>query len=174
MFKKILCPFAIIAMFMTSGLSIAQGADGAQKVAVVNLQAAMLSSEYGKSEMAKLEESSDYSELITEFEGLRADLQALDSEASSNSSKWDAERIAEYQKQRQFLQADLELNGRKIQTDQQAVVQSIYTAMNQPALEALQELIQEESITLLLKADSVYHATVEHDLTQKLALKLGQ
>ena len=173
MFKKILCLSAAIAILVTSGALFAQDA-GSQKVAVVNIQAAMLSSEYGQAEMAKLEKSADYSALITEFEGLRADLQALDSEASANSSKWDAERIAEYQKQRQFLQADLELNGRKIQTDQQAAVQSIYAAMNQPAQEALQELIAEESVTLLLKAEAVYHATVEHDLTQKLALKLGK
>ena len=173
MFKKSLCLIATVALMTWSGALFAQDAP-AQKVAVVNIQAAMLSSEYGQAEMAKLEESEAYSVLITEFEGLRADLQALDSEAAANSSKWDAERIAEYNKQRQFLQADLELNGRKIQADQQAAVQSIYAAMNQPAQEALQELITEESITLLVKAEAVYHATIAHDLTQKLALKLGK
>jgi len=143
------------------------------KIAVVNLQGAILSSEYGQAEMAKLEASPAYSALITEFEGLRADLQALDVDAQAKSGNWDADQVAEYNKQRQFLQADLELNGRKIQADQQAAVQNINAAMNQRAQAALQELIEEEAITLLLKEDSIYHATELHDITQKLALKLG-
>lgn len=166
--RKIIGVFTALLVLSFSTVSLAQ-----EKIAVVNIQGAILSSAYGKAEMAKLESSSAYSALITEFEGLRADLQALDSDAQANSGSWGAEQVAEYNKQRQFLQADLELNGRKIQTDQQAAVQSINAAMNQRAQIALQELIAEESITLLLKEDSVYHATAVHDITQKLALKLG-
>ena len=168
MFRKTIGVSAVLLALSFSATSFAQ-----QKIAVVNIQAAILQSAFGKAEMEKLESSTAYSSLITEFEGLRADLQALDAEAQSNSTKWDAERIAEYNKQRQFLQADLELNGRKIQTDQQAAVQSINAAMNQRAQTSLLELVEEESITLLLKEDSVYHATTAHDITQKLALKLG-
>lgn len=168
MCRKFIGVFGAVFLLAVSATTLAQ-----EKIAVVNIQAAILQSAYGKAEMAKLESSSAYTALITEFEGLRADLQALDSEAQGNASSWDAERLAEYNKQRQFLQADLELNGRKIQADQQAAVQSINAAMTQRAQAALQELIEEESITLLLKEDSVYHATTVHDITQKLALKIG-
>ena len=169
MFRKTVGGFVALSLLMLSITSLAQ-----QRIAVVNLQAAILSSEYGQAEMAKLEASSAYANLITEFEGLRADLQALDVEAQANSGDWDADRLAEYNKQRQFLQADLELNGRKIQADQQAAVQNINAAVNQRAQVALQELIEEDSITLLLKEDAVYHATEVHDITQKLAEKLGK
>ena len=168
MYKKTIGVVAAVFAVTFSSALLAQ-----DRIAVVNIQGAILSSAYGQAEMAKLEESTAYSALITEFEGLRADLQALDSDAQANSENWDAERVAEYNKQRQFLQADLELNGRKIQADQQAAVQNINAAMNQRAQTALQELIEEESITLLLREDSVYHATQVHDITQKLALKLG-
>ena len=168
MLRKTIGALVSISVLACSGGLLAQ-----DKIAVVNIQGAILASAYGQAEMTKLEASTAYAALITEFEGLRADLQALDTDAQANSESWDAERIAEYNKQRQFLQADLELNGRKIQADQQAAVQNINAAMNQRAQIALQELIQEESITLLLKEDSVYHATQVHDITQKLALKLG-
>lgn len=145
-----------------------------EKIAVINLQGAILQSDFGKSEILKLEKSAAYSQLISEFEGLRADLQALDTEAQANTAKWGAERVAEYNKQRQFLQADLELNVKKRRADQQAVIQSIYAAMGQKAQSALGELIESESITLLLAQEAVIHASPIHDLTSKLAEKLSK
>lgn len=165
MYKKIVFG-ALFAVLATT--SVAQ-----EKIAVVNFQAAILGSEYGQAELKKLEDSSEFSALVTEFEGLRADLQALESNAQANASKWDEDEVAEFTRQRQFLQADLETNGKKIQSDQQTAIQAIYQVMDQPAQLALKELIEEESVTLLLNEEAVRFATSLHDLTEKLAQKLN-
>lgn len=146
----------------------------AQNIAVVNIQAAILESEYGKSELAKLETNDDYAALVTEAQTLIADVQALDKDAQSNSGKWSQEQLADYNKQRQFLTADLQLNQQKIQAERERVVRQINAAMNQPALEALQSLVDEEGISLLLKESAVYHATDAHNVTSKLAAKLSK
>ena len=64
MFRKTVGGFVALSLLMLSITSLAQ-----QRIAVVNLQAAILSSEYGQAEMAKLEASSADANLITEFEG---------------------------------------------------------------------------------------------------------
>jgi len=45
--------------------------------------------------------------------------------------------------------------------------------MNQRALIALQALVDEMEITLLLQESAVYHATEEHNVTSQLAAKLN-
>ena len=168
MFKSILGGIFIVAA-MT--LSVAAKAE---KIAVVNIQAAILESSLAQQELQRLEQDETYSALVIEAQTLLADVQALDKDAQTNSSGWDQDQLAEYNKQRQFLTADLQLNNQKIQAEREAVVRQINATMNQPALVALQELVDEEGITLLLQESAVYHATDEHNVTAKLAAKLSQ
>ena len=168
MFKLLTHSALFVAAMMISLVS------QAQNIAVVNIQAAILESSYGKSELAKLEEDADYAALVTEAQTLIADVQALDKDAQSNGSNWSQDQLNDYNKQRQFLTADIQLNQQKIQAEREQVVRQINAAMNQPALEALQALVEEEGISLLLKENSVYHATDAHNVTSKLAAKLSK
>lgn len=145
----------------------------AQKIAVVNIQAAILESDYGQEELAKLENREEYAELVSESQSLIADVQALDGDAQANGNNWNQEQLSEYNRQRQFLTEDLQVNNQRIQSEREAVVRRINQAMNQRALTALQELIEEEGVTLLLQESAVYHATEEHNITSQLAAKLN-
>jgi len=71
------------------------------------------------------------------------------------------------------LTADLQLNNQKIQSEREAVYRQINQAMYQRALTALQALVDEMEITLLLQESAVYHATEEHNVTSQLAAKLN-
>ena len=148
-------------------------AAAAEKISVVDIQTAILKSEYGKQELDKLKEDPEVSELVAEVDVLAADLQALDKDAQSNNAKWGADKVAEYQKKRQFLVADLQLNQQKIQAEQKQVVQEINAVMNDAARQALEELVAEEGITLLLNKNTVLLVTTAHDITDKLAAKLA-
>ena len=141
---KLLTSGAVLLAAVTFSIS-----SQAESIAVVNIQAAILESNFGKAELAKLEENADYSALVTEAQTLIADVQALDKDAQSNSSKWSQDQLADYNKQRQFLTADLKLNQQKIQAEREQVVRQINAAMNQPALEALQTLVDEEGLSLI-------------------------
>ena len=166
---KLLTSGAVLAAAMALSLTVQ-----AQNIAVVNIQVAILESGYGKAELAKLEKNADYAALVTEAQTLVADVQALDKDAQTNSSKWSQEQLADYNKQRQFLTADLKLNQQKIKAEQDQVVGQINATMEKPALEALKTLVDEEGISLLLKSNSVYHAADAHDVTSKLAAKLSE
>lgn len=149
-------------------------ASHAQNIAVVNIQAAILESAYAKSEIAKLEANPSFSSIANEYQTLVADIQALDADANANNQNWSQEQLADYNKQRQFLAADLNLNQEKLQREQSVLLEQIELAMNEPVRTALGQLIEEEGITMLLRDTAVYQATPLHDITLKLIEKLNQ
>jgi outer membrane protein len=159
-------------LIVVGALCLSAGAS-AQKIAVVNIQAAILESDYAQTRLTELENKPEYAELVSESQSLVADVQALDNDAQANGNSWSQEQLTEYNRQRQFLTEDLQLNNQRIQSERETVVRRINQAMNQRALTALQELVEEEGVTLLLQESAVYHATDEHNITQKLAAKLN-
>lgn len=167
MYKKL-----ISSLIFTMSLCLSVFAN-AQKIAVVNIQAAIIESDYAQAELAKLESNPSYAALVTESQSLIADVQALDNDAQANGNSWSQAQLSEYNKQRQFLTADLQLNNQKIQSEREAVVRQINQEMNQRALAALQALVDETEITLLLQEGAVYLATEEHNFTSQLAAKLN-
>ena len=120
-----------------------------------------------------MENRTEYAELVSESQSLIADVQALDNDAQANGNNWSQEQLSEYNRQRQFLTEDLQVNNQRIQSEREAVVRRINQAMNQRALTSLQELIEEEGVTLLLQESAVYHATEEHNITPQLTAKLN-
>ena len=73
-----------------------------------------------------------------------------------------------------YVKADAELAFQKIKAEGQQIEQSIYNQLAPLATLALQEIIKEESITLLLRAESVLHVAPELTITAKLAERIDQ
>ena len=74
----------------------------------------------------------------------------------------------------EYAKADAELAGRKIQAEQQQLQQSIMQELGPVAQQALQEVVQEEGVTILLRADAVMLAGPESNLTAKVADRLNK
>jgi outer membrane protein len=74
----------------------------------------------------------------------------------------------------EYAKADAELAGRKIQAEQQQVQQKIMQDLGPLAQEALKEIIAEEGISILLRAESVMVASPENNITAKVADRLNQ
>lgn len=146
----------------------------AQNVAVVDIQSAILGSAFGRQELDNLQNDPGFAELVAVARSLQADIDSLDSQARAEASGWDDVRFAQYTRAREFKVADLSLSSNKINSEQERVVGEIISSMNAQALEALEELIQEQNISLLLQETAVYHAEDTHNLTAALAEKLSQ
>ncbi len=172
MLNKFLAGVTCALIIVISGGVYAQ--NDAQKIAVIDIQSAILGSTYGQQQLESLNSDPEYAELLANMRSLQADIQALDKEAQAKSAEWNEARFATYNKQRQFKAADLQLTQQKVQAEQERVVNEVNAAMNDRALAALEQLIQDEGITLLLRANAVYHATAAHNLTAKLAAKLSE
>jgi outer membrane protein len=74
----------------------------------------------------------------------------------------------------EYAKADAELAGRKIQAEQKQLQQKIMQDLGPIAQQALQEIVTEEGVTILLRAESVMIASPESNLTAKVADRLNQ
>ena len=74
----------------------------------------------------------------------------------------------------EYAKADAELAGRKIKAEQQQLQQKIYQELLPKAQEALETVIKEEGITILLKAESLVMASPESNITAKVVDRLNK
>lgn len=74
----------------------------------------------------------------------------------------------------EYAKADAELAARKIQAEQQQLQQKIMQELGPKAQEALQEVVAEEGVTILLRADAVMLAGPESNITSKVADRLNK
>ena len=159
---------------LTATVIFASSAAFAQKIAVVDIQAGILNSTYGQQQLEALASDPAFSELVAVARSLQADVASLDSQARAEASGWDDERFAQYTRTRQFKDADLQLNTQKINSERERVINEVIASMNEPALAALEQIIEEEQIGLLLRETAVYDADASHNITELLAEKLSQ
>lgn len=161
-------------LFVAATLLAASTASfAAEKIAVVDIQRAIFGSELAQQRAQAAESGADFVALRAKYESAVADLQAMAKEAEANRMTWSQEQAASYQKKAEYTKADADLAMRKLQAESQALQQSIFEELRPKASEALEEIVKEEGITLLLKAESVMVAGPEHNITAKVAERLN-
>ena len=166
---------ALVVVVLASLFAVAPvSAVAADKIAVVDIARAIYGSKAAQESLKQAEQSADFVALKAKYEGSAADLQALAKEAETKRLTWSQEQAAEHQKKMEYAKADAELAGRKIQGEQKQLQQSIMQQLGPKAQEALQEVIKEEGVTILLRAESVLMSSPESNLTAKVADRLNQ
>jgi outer membrane protein len=145
-----------------------------EKIAVVDIRGAIFGSKAAQESMKQAEQSADWVALKAKAEGSAADLQAMNKEAESKRLTWSQEQAVEHQKKMSYAKADYDLAVQKIQGEQKQLQQKIMQQLVPKAQEALQEVIKEEGVTILLRAESVMMSSPESNLTAKVADRLNQ
>lgn len=168
-FKKSVKIFGVLlAGIMLSGTAVAQ-----TKVAVFNLQAAIMSTEMAKSKVNELKTSSEFSKLQSSAESIRAEVQKLAEEAQKNGVTWSEEQKNEHQRKMNFKRSDFESTMKKLQAMQQQAGQEIQKAMLPKAKKALEAIIEEQKLDLVLDASVALHATPATDLTAAVVKRMN-
>ena len=161
--------FLVVAMSVFSTMANAQ-----DKLAVVDIQSAMFASDYAQNRVKSSLESADFVALRAKAEGSAADLQAMSKEAESKRLTWSAEQAAEHQKKMAYTKADYDLAVQKLQGEQQALQQKILQEIGPRFQTALSEVVDEENITLLFRAESVLIASPQNNITAKVVDRLNK
>ncbi len=171
---------AMLAVVLSTS-ALAQG-----KVAVVDLNAAIMETDVAKMRIQELQAQADVQEVITQAETLMADIRALQEEAQANSVTWSAERLQEQQAAIQSKSVDFQAAQTKLNDAQNRVVGTLMQELYPRAGQAVQELILSEGIGLLLDKSAVYpvgrqqgapvvlHVDTSFDLTPRVTEKLNQ
>lgn len=144
------------------------------KIAILDVQQAMFASDYAQSRVKQSIESADFVALKAKAEGSAADLQAMSKEAEAKRLTWSAEQAGSHQKRMSYAKADYDLAVQKIQDEQKQLQQQVLQDLSPIFQQALSEVIEEEGVTLLLRAESVLSASAENNLTAKVVDRLNQ
>jgi outer membrane protein len=166
--KKLLTVLALGALLAPLG-ALAQG-----KVAVVNLQEAILQSDAAQQRLADIRNEEGYKADKEEFDRLQEDLEKLVKDFQKDAAVMSAEQQLAARKRLQSKQADLEHVAGKLQQAEQATGQALLQEMSPMVQEVLRELIATEGIGLLLQRSSVIHADPGYSITAKVTDKLNQ
>jgi outer membrane protein len=167
---KALVVVVLVGLFVVAPVS----AVAAEKIAVVDVARAIFGSKAAQESMKQADQRGDLVALKAKAEGSAADLQAMNKEAEGKRLTWSQEQAAEHQKKMSYAKADYDLAVQKIQGEQKQLQQEIMQDLGPKAQEALQEVIKEEGVTILLRAESVMMSSPESNITAKVADRLNQ
>lgn len=161
--------FAVVLLCAFSAGSLAQG-----KVVIVDIQTAMLSTNVAQKELEKLDKNPEFAALKAKSDGLVADLKKLQATVEKDGLTWSAEQQAEHRKKVEYVRADYELVGKKLQAEQQAVMQRILQELSGKTHTVLEQLIAADNIGLVLHSQAAIHASAAHNITPKLTELLNK
>jgi len=166
---------SLVAVTSVGVLAEVEGAVvNSDRIAVVDSAVAIFGSATAQEKLRQAEQSSDFLSLKAKYESSSADLQAMAKEVESKRLTWSQEQAAEHQKKMGYAKADADLTVQKIKAEQQQLQQSILQELGPLAEQALQEIVKEEGIAVLLRAEAVLIANPEASITAKVAARIDQ
>ncbi|MGD8176972.1 OmpH family outer membrane protein [Marinimicrobium sp. ARAG 43.8] len=158
-----------ITLILGAPLALAEG-----KVVILDLQAAVLSTDAAQTRLETLEKDEDYAALRTRYQSLTSDLQAFQEDAQKNGMTWSDEQKQQKQEEMRGMREQYERTVQALQGERQQVMQAIMQEMGGRTQEALAQLIEAEKIDLVLNSQSAFHASEDYDITAKLTEMLNK
>ena len=157
------------ALLILPTLAMAQG-----KIAVVNLEEAILQTDLAQQRLAEFEKNEDFTSDKNEFENLREELDKLVQEFQRDQAATSEDQMVAARQKISSKNSDLEYVAKKLQTLQQQNAQRVFQELAPKAREVLRDIITTEQIGLLLQQQTVIHADLGYSITAKVTDKLNQ
>ncbi len=168
MHKFLKATFIVLAMALPT-LGWAQG-----KIAVVDLQEAILQTDLAQKRLQEVREQDDYKSDKAEFDKLKNEFDGLVKDFQKDAAVMSQDQQLAARKKLASKQADLEHVTGKLQQAEQGAGQALLQEMAPKVQEVLREIIAAEGIGLLLQRASVIHADAGYSITAKVTDKLNQ
>ncbi len=162
----------VLVVLATMTLSLTAVAEG--KIAVVNLQEAIMQTDEAQGRLNGLLSQTDFAADKAEFDKLKKDHEDLVKQVQNDIAVMGAEQQQAARKKLANKQADIEHIGRKLSAAQQELAQTLLQEMAPKVNAVLRDLIQSEGIGLLLQHTVIIHADTSFNITAKVTDKLNQ
>lgn len=162
----------ITVAVLALALPVAGWAQG--KIAVVDLQDAILQTDQAQKRLNDVRNQDDYKADKAEFDRLKKEFDELVSKFQKDAAVMSQEQQVAARQKLASKQADLEHVTGKLQKTEQVAGQTLLQEMAPKVQEVLRELISSEGIGLLLQRASVIHADAGYSITAKVTDKLNQ
>jgi outer membrane protein len=160
--------FAVLA-FSVSTLGWAEG-----KIAVVDVQAAILQTDIAQKRLGEVRDQADYKKNKAEADRLKSEGEALFKTFKKDEAVMSLEQRSTAEKKLSGIQDDFRIVVEKMQQAEQTVARTLLQDMAPKAQEVLRDIIKAESIGLLLQGNAVIHAEDSYIITSKVTDKLNK
>ena len=150
-------------------LVMAQG-----KIAVVNLEQAILQTDVAQQRMEEFESNEDFASDKAQFDALLEELDQLVKDFQRDQAAMSEEGQVAARQKMASKQSDLEYVAKKLQTLQTQNAQRVMQELAPQAQEVLREIIETDQIGLLLQQQAVIHADLGYNITAKVSDKMNQ
>lgn len=161
--KKMMKMIVVSAAMLVPAFAMA----AKDKVAVFDVQEAILNTNKAKAEMKAFESRSDISKMISDAERLKKDIAALRAEMGKSGGS------QEKQKSVEFKQADFELIVRKLNSERQVAGKKLMEDVGPRLENIVKDIVEADGIGLLLDRKAAIHADPSFDITAKVTEKLN-
>lgn len=149
-------------------------AAGATKVAVLDVEALVLSSEAGKSGMAQLEKNAEYATLKAKLDNLEAELKTLDEQGKTQGLTWGEDKKKEHREKMANIANERRETMEMLSRGQEMVYVQLLNAM-QPAISAaLNAVMATEGIDLVLDSKAAVFRSPTSDITLMVLDRLNK
>ncbi len=150
-------------------LAFAQG-----KIAVVNLQEAILQTDLAQKRLQEVYNQPDFKADKAEFDQLKKELDDLVKQFQKDAAVMSQDQQAAMRQKLNTKQSDLEHVAGKLKQAEGVAGQALLQEMSPKVQEVLRDLIQSEGIGLLIRQEAVIHADAGYNVTAKVTDKLNR
>jgi Skp family chaperone for outer membrane proteins len=167
--KKSVFLFVVLLSFLSSNFVFSEGLN----IAVADLDRALRISDYSLKQYKALQADENYKQLIRSINALREEIESIKKNGETKSLTWSESQKQEHLQKGQAKVAEInnlasqELNVRR-QLDS-----SIHRELTPQVESIVNEIIEEKSIGLLLKAQAVHFYTPTFDITEEIVERLN-
>ena len=144
------------------------------KIAVVNLEEAIMQTDIAQKRMGEVRGQEDYKSDKAEFDKLKAEFDELVKKFQKDAAVMSQEQQAAARNKLAGKQADLEHVTGKLQKAEAAAGQALLQELAPKVQAVLKDIIASDGIGLLLQRQSVIHADAGYNITAKVTDKLNQ
>ena len=170
MYSKFIAAF--VAM-VVSGATLVHAEDSKGKVAVLNLQAAVMSTAEAREKIKTLEADKDYADTRKKVEALQKEMEKKMAEAKKEGPTWSKEQQAAFRTEMELKQKELQLNGQRLEAAEQGLLRQVMKDMQPKLKKVIDELVTAQKISVLVRADAALFAVPEADITAQVTEKLN-
>ncbi|MGH1486282.1 MAG: OmpH family outer membrane protein [Cellvibrionaceae bacterium] len=143
-------------------------------IAVIDIEAAAINSNYAKSSIAKLKDSETFKKNLEQYNLMGKEFQALQEEGKTNGLTWSDEQKKTHRKKLEIKVAELNKVGGRLDAEKAAVEARIQKELTPKIEEIVPKIIKEKQIGLLINARAAYFRTPDFDITKELINRLNK
>lgn len=149
-------------------------AAGATKVAILDLQAVVLSSDAGKGGMQQLESNPEYGALKAKMENLEEELKSLDEKGKNESLTWSEDQKTEHKGKMLEIAKQRQAGIMELNRARENVFMQMLNAMEPAIGKVLEDIMAKEGIELVLDSKAVIHKVATADITPMVVNALNK